>query len=54
MKIANLDGKWEGAEEVNKPNLVIGVPILRGYLLVLGKLTKGKVPQRRQLTIQRH
>ena len=23
---AKIDGKWEGMEEVNKPNLVIGVP----------------------------
>ena len=53
LNIATLDGKWGGAEEVNKPNLVIGVPRLRGYLLVLGRLTKEKVPSVTQLTVQR-
>ena len=37
-----LYGKWEGMEEVNKPNMVIGVPCFRGYLLALGRLKKGK------------
>ena len=30
MKMAETGEKWEGMEEVNKPNLVIGVPRLRG------------------------
>ena len=38
-----LYGKWEGMAEVNKPNMVIGVPRLRGYLLALGSLKKEKV-----------
>ena len=29
LKMDKLYGKWEGMEEVNKPNLVIGVPSLR-------------------------
>ena len=40
-------------EEVNKPNMVIGVPRLRGYLLALGSLNKEKVTQQRKLTVQR-
>ena len=44
--------KWEGMEEVNKPNMVIVVPSLRGYLLALGSLKKEKVSLRKQLTVQ--
>ena len=40
MKMAKLDGKWEGMEEVNKPNMVIVVPCLRLYILALGRLKK--------------
>ena len=40
LKIAKLYGKWEGMAEVNKPNLVIVVPRLRGYILALGILKK--------------
>ena len=40
MKLVELDGKWEGVEEVNKPKLVVGVPRLRGALLALGRLKK--------------
>ena len=29
LKMAKLDVKWEGTEEVNKLNMVIGVPHLR-------------------------
>ena len=29
LNMAELDGKWEGMEEVNKLNLVIGVTRLR-------------------------
>ena len=53
MNMAKLYGKWEGMEELNKPNLVIGVPRLRLYILALGMLTKGKVPPRRHLTMKR-
>ena len=45
--------KWEGMEEVNKPNMVIVVPRLRGYLLALVILKKDKVSLRKQLTVQR-
>ena len=48
-----LYGKWEGMEEVNKPNMVIVVPRLRGYLLALGSLKKEKVSLIKQLTVQR-
>ena len=37
LNMAKLYGKWEDMEEVNKPNLVIGVPRLRGYLLAPGR-----------------
>ena len=40
LNMAKLDGKWEDMEEVNKPNLVIGIPRLRGYLLATGRLKK--------------
>ena len=42
-----LYGKWEGMEEVNKPNVVIVVPRLRGQLLAPGRLKKEKVTLRR-------
>ena len=29
LKISKLYGRWEGMEELNKPNLVIRVPSLR-------------------------
>ena len=45
--------KWEGIEEVIKPNIMIGVPCLRGYLLAPGRLKKGKVTPRIKLTVQR-
>ena len=38
-----LYGKLVGMKEVNKPNLVIGVPSLIGYLLPLGRLKTEKV-----------
>ena len=50
--VSELDGKWEGVEEVNKPMLVIGIPCLRVDLIALGTLTKDKVPLRRQLRAQ--
>ena len=40
LKMAKLYGKWEAMEEVNKPNLVIGVPRLRGYLIAPGRAKK--------------
>ena len=40
LKMDKLDGKWEGIEEVNKPNMVIVVPCLRLYSLALGRLKK--------------
>ena len=40
LNMSKLDGKWEDMKEVNKPNLVIGVPRLRGYLLAPGRLKK--------------
>ena len=40
LNMAKIYGKWEGIEEVNKPNIVIGVPCLRGYLLAPGRLKK--------------
>ena len=42
--MAKLDGKWDGVEEVNTPNIVIGGPCLRLYILALGRLKKLKVP----------
>ena len=48
-----LYGKWEGMEEVNKPNLVIGVPHMRGYIIAIGRFRKDKVTPRRKLTVQR-
>ena len=39
-------------EEVNNPNLVIGVTCLRGYLLALGKFKMEKVPQKRHMIVQ--
>ena len=53
VKMAKLYVKWGGVEEVNKPNMVIGVPRFRGYLLAIGGFTKETVPLRRQLTLQR-
>ena len=47
LKMAKLYGKLEGMEEVNKPNLVIGVPCLRGYLLAPGRVKKEKVTLKR-------
>ena len=44
--MAKLYVKWEGMQEVNKPNLVIGVSRLILYLLALGKLTKKKLPHK--------
>ena len=44
LKTEILYGKWEGMEEVNKPNIVIGVPHLRGYLLAHGRSKKEKAP----------
>ena len=44
LKISKLYGKWEGTEEVNKLNLMIEVPRLRGYLLSIGRLTKENYP----------
>ena len=40
LKMAKIYGKWEGMEEVNKPNIVIGGPRSRGYLLAPGRLNK--------------
>ena len=51
--MAKIYGKWEGMGKIDKPNLVIGVPSLRGYLLELGRLTKDRLPPKRQLTMQR-
>ena len=42
-----------GGEEVNTPNIVIGVPCLRLYIIALGRLKRLKVPPRIQLTVQR-
>ena len=53
LNISNLDGKWDWMDKVNKTNLVIGVPPLRGYLLVLVSLTKEKLPPHRHITVQR-
>ena len=50
--MAKLYGKWEGMEEVNKPNLVIGVPSLIVYLLALGSLKMEKATLQRQLKMQ--
>ena len=47
LKMAKLYGKWEGMKEVNKPNIVIGVPRLRGYLLAPGRSKKEKVTLQR-------
>ena len=44
LNMAELDGKWEGTEEVNKPKLVIGFLCLRGEILVMGGLKNYKVP----------
>ena len=41
--MAKIYGKWEGMREVNKPNIVIAVPRLGGYLLAPGRLNKLKV-----------
>ena len=41
--MSKLDGKWEGMEELNKPNLANWCSALRGDLLALGRLTKEKV-----------
>ena len=40
--MAELDRKWKGIEEVNKPNLVMVVCHLKGYLLALVSLKKYK------------
>ena len=53
MNIAKIYEKWEGMEEVNKPNLVIVVPCLRGYLLAIGRLKKETLTLQIQLTAQR-
>ena len=51
--MAELDGKWEGMEEVNNPNLVMGVPRMIGDLLALGRPTKDKVTPRRKLIVHK-
>ena len=53
MKIAKIYEKWEGTEEVNKTNLVIGVTCLIEYLLALGSFTNDKLPLRIHITVQR-
>ena len=53
FNISELDGKWVGVEEVNKPKLVIGVLCLRVDLISLDRLTKDKVPPQNQLRVQR-
>ena len=40
LNMAKLYGKWEGIEEIIKPNIVIGYTRLRGYLLAPGRLKK--------------
>ena len=52
--MAEIDRKWEGMEEFNKPMLMMAVLHLRGDLLTLGRLTKYKVPPRRPVRSQRH
>ena len=51
--MAKLYGKWEGMEEVNKTNLAIGVPSLKGCLLALGRLKVEKITLQRQLKLHR-
>ena len=48
-KIAELEGKWDGVEEVNILRLVKEVPRLGYYLVVLRKLVEAGKPTRRQL-----
>ena len=53
LKMAEVEGKWEGIEEADKPILVMGVPCLKFYLLVMGRLTEDQEPPWRQLMTQR-
>ena len=43
LNMDRLDGKWELTEEVNKPNIFIGVPHLRAYLIAPRRLKKEKL-----------
>ena len=49
LKLAELEGKWDSAEEVNKPRLLKGVPHMRDDIVALGKLTEAENPPRIQL-----
>ena len=42
--MAKVEGKLEGVDEVEKPKLVMGVPQLKLYLLILGRLTEDQSP----------
>ena len=42
LNISEVEGKWEGIEEEDKPILVMGVPQLEFDLLALVKLTDVK------------
>ena len=52
LNMTKIYGKWEGIEEIIKPNIVIRSTRLRGYILAPGRLKKKKVTLRRKLTVQ--
>ena len=45
--------KWDGVEEIYKPRLVKGVPLLGDYLFALGRLTESIKPPKRKLRVGR-
>ena len=40
LKIAEVEGKWENIEEVDKPTLVMRFPRLKCDLIALGRITE--------------
>ena len=51
--MAEVEWKWEGIEESDKPILVMGVTRLKFYLLALGRLTEDQAQPRKKLRVQR-
>ena len=47
--MADMEGKWYGLEESEKPKLVKGVPRLGNNLEALGRLTKVSKPTKGQI-----
>ena len=48
LKTSELEGGWEGIQEADKPNLIMGVTQLKQALLDMMRLTEDQVPLWRQ------